>query len=83
MPHHESRVARFFRRLFSIFTLSERLHDMTQASDRATASVANLASKVDALIAANTASNQDPAFTAIADQADAEAAKVDAALNPG
>lgn len=65
-----------------LILILERQFEMSEASDRATASVANLATKVDALIAAHTAADQDPAFTAIADQADSEAAKVDAVLNP-
>lgn len=53
---------------------------MSEASDRATASLATLAGKVDTLIATAQASNQDPTFTAIADAADAESAKIDAAF---
>lgn len=55
---------------------------MSEASDRAQTSLATLNTKVDALISTAQASNQDATFTAIADSADAESAKIDAAFPP-
>lgn len=59
-----------------------RISEMSASSDRAQATLANLAAKVDALIATAQASNQDAAFDGITNLADEESAKIDAAFPP-
>lgn len=59
-------------------------HTMTQASDNAKAAVDTLVAVCEKLLAALNAANtsNDPAFQAIADEAQAEIAKANAVLNP-
>jgi hypothetical protein len=78
VPRHQELTDRQF-----LILILERLFEMSEASDRATASLATLNTKVDTLIATAQASNQDATFTALADSADAEAAKIDAAFPTG
>lgn len=59
-----------------------RISEMTQASDRLSASVAALSPKVDALIALEQAGNQDALLNSAADAIDAISAKIDAANPP-
>lgn len=67
-----------------IHAYKQRTHVMSEASDKAKVSVDTLVAVCEKLLAAlNTANtSNDPAFQAIADEAEAEIAKANAALTP-